>query len=319
MREQLPSQPPEFGEDFRGVLEDMDAIVVPGLTHWQRPSFFAYYPSNTSGPAVLAELLTAGRNVQGMMWQTSPACTELEQHVLDWLAGMLGLSDRFLSSGSGGGVIQDTASSAILMALLAALHRASSGRVTRDGVACGRFTVYTSTEGYSACEKAARVAGLGAAAVRSIDTSADFSMDPDALRSAMERDVAAGCIPVMVMATIGTTSTGAIDPVSGIGPVCTEFGAWLHADAAHAGVAAMCPELRWIHDGVNDYADSYATNPHKWLLTTSDCDTCYLTDRDALIGALSVLPEYLRNQASESHAVVDYRDWGCRWAAGSVP
>ncbi|WP_433711001.1 aminotransferase class V-fold PLP-dependent enzyme [Nocardia sp. CA-084685] len=310
VREQLPARAPEHGEDFYAVLEDMDTIVVPGLTHWQHPSFFAYYPSNTSGPAVLAELLTAGLNVQGMMWQTGPACTELEQHVLDWLAGLLGLSDRFLSTGSGGGVIQDTASSAILVALLAALHRASNGRATRDGVASGRFTVYTSAEGHSACEKAARVAGLGAAALRTVDTRADFSMDPDALRNAMKRDIAAGYTPAMVLATIGTTSTGAIDPVPQIGSVCTEFGAWLHVDAAHAGVAAICPELRWIHHGVNDYADSYATNPHKWLLTTFDCDACYVADRDALIGALSVLPEYLRNQASESHSVVDYRDWG---------
>ncbi|MEV4236153.1 aminotransferase class V-fold PLP-dependent enzyme [Nocardia sp. NPDC049737] len=282
VREQLPARAPEHGEDFYAVLEDMDTIVVPGLTHWQHPSFFAYYPSNTSGPAVLAELLTAGLNVQGMMWQTGPACTELEQHVLDWLAGLLGLSDRFLSTGSGGGVIQDTASSAILVALLAALHRASNGRATRDGVASGRFTVYTSAEGHSACEKAARVAGLGAAALRTIDTRADFSMDPDALRNAMKRDIAAGYTPAMVLATIGTTSTGAIDPVPQIGSVCTEFGAWLHVDAAHAGVAAICPELRWIHHGVNDYADSYATNPHKWLLTTFDCDACYVADRSGM-------------------------------------
>ncbi|MFD3426210.1 aminotransferase class V-fold PLP-dependent enzyme [Nocardia fluminea] len=309
VRAQLPRFPPEVGEPFSSLLDDMDRIIVPGLTHWQHPSFFAYYPTGASGPAALADLLSSGLGVQGMLWQSAPACTELEQHVLDWLAGLLGLPERFTFSGTGGGVIQDSASTAMLVTLLAALHRASRGRVARDGIDRGRYVVYTSTEANHGFEKVARITGLGASAVRFIDTRADLSMDPRALRTAMEHDVAEGRTPVLVMATVGTTSTGAVDPVQLIGPVCREYGAWLHVDAAHAGVAAICPELRWIHAGVAEFADSYATNPHKWLLTTLDFDACFVADRGALTGALAVLPEYLRNSASESGAVVDYRDW----------
>ncbi|WP_280241091.1 pyridoxal phosphate-dependent decarboxylase family protein [Nocardia abscessus] len=197
----------------------------------------------------------------------------------------------------------------MLVTLLAALHRASGGRVAREGIGLGRYVVYTSAEANCGFEKAARITGLGSSAVRFIETSADLSMDPQALRAAIEHDVGHGFTPVLVMATVGTTSTGAIDPVGLIGPVCREYGAWLHVDAAYAGVAAICPELRWIHAGVAEFADSYATNPHKWLLTALDFDACYVADRGALTGALSVLPEYLRNGASESGAVVDYRDW----------
>ncbi|WP_194815465.1 pyridoxal-dependent decarboxylase [Nocardia sp. XZ_19_385] len=309
VRAQLPPHAPETGEPFAALLDDLDAIVVPGLTHWQHPGFFAYYPANTSGPAVLGELLAAGLGVQGMLWQTSPACTEVEQHVLDWLAELLGLPGKFTFAGNGGGVIQDTASSAILVALLAALHRVSAGQVGRAGIEHDRYVVYASADANSAFEKAARITGLGTSAVRLIQTDGAMAMDPVALREAMANDVAAGRTPVMVMATVGTTSTSAVDPVDRIGPICREFGAWLHVDAAYAGVAAVCPELRWIHAGVADYADSYSTNPHKWLLTAFDCDACYVTDRQHLIGALSVLPEYLRNDASASGTVVDYRDW----------
>ncbi|MGF6882456.1 aromatic-L-amino-acid decarboxylase [Nocardia sp. GAS34] len=309
VRGQLPSTPPQVGEPFDAVLADLDTIVVPGLTHWQHPGFFAYFPTSTSGPAVLAELLTSGLGVQGMLWQTSPACTELEQHVLDWLAEMLALPEKFTFAGTGGGVIQDTASSAILVALVAALHRVSGGQVARDGVARGRYAVYTSTQAHSALEKGVRISGLGTSSIRLIETRPDLSMDPDALREAMKTDAVQGIIPVMVMATAGTTSTGALDPVEPIGRICREYGVWLHVDAAYAGVAAVCPELRWIHQGVAAYADSYATNPHKWMLTAFDCDACYVADRKALVGALSVLPEYLRNTATDSGAVVDYRDW----------
>ncbi|WP_330180261.1 aminotransferase class V-fold PLP-dependent enzyme [Nocardia sp. NBC_01503] len=309
VREQLPPAPPQAGESFDAVLADLDTIVVPALTHWQHPGFFAYFPTSTSGPAVLAELLASGLSVQGMLWQTSPACTELEQHVLDWLAGMLALPEKFTFAGTGGGVIQDSASSAILVALVAALHRISGGEVARDGVERGRYAVYTSTQANSALEKGVRITGLGASSIRFIETRPDLSMDPDLLRESMKNDVAQGIIPVMVMATVGTTSTGAVDPVESIGRICQEFGVWLHVDAAYAGVAAVCPEFRWIHQGVGAYADSYATNPHKWLLTAFDCDACYIADREALVGALSVLPEYLRNTATDAGAVVDYRDW----------
>ncbi|HEY9473853.1 MAG TPA: pyridoxal-dependent decarboxylase [Mycobacteriales bacterium] len=309
VRDLLPEHPPERGEPFDALLADMDRVVLPGITHWQHPSFFAYFPANSSGPAILGDLLSAGLGVQGMIWATSPACTELEQHVLDWLAELLDLPARFRSDGPGGGVIQDTASSATLVALLAALHRASGGEVGRAGVT-GRYAVYGSTQAHSSLEKAVRMAGLGAAALRLVEVDPDtLALDPDQLRRLVEADRAAGITPVMVMAAVGTTSTTAIDPVWRIGEVCREHGIWLHVDAAYAGVAAICPEFRWIHRGVGDYADSYCTNPHKWLLTNFDCDAFWVADRAALVGALSILPEFLRNSASESGLVVDYRDW----------
>jgi aromatic-L-amino-acid decarboxylase len=309
VREALPPHPPEHGEPFEALLADVDQAILPGITHWQHPSFFGYFPSNASGPSILGDLLSSGLGVQGMLWTTSPACTEVEQHVLDWLVELLGLPDRFRSDGPGGGVIQDAASSSVLLALLAALHRASGGGTERDGVT-GRYAVYGSPETHSSLEKAVRIAGLGSASLRLIDTDpVTHAIDPDRLANAIATDLRAGVVPVLVVATVGTTSTTAIDPVRAIGELCRRHGVWLHIDAAYAGVAAICPEFRWVNDGVAEYADSYCTNPHKWLLTNFDCDTFWVADRAALIGALSVLPEFLRNEATESGAVVDYRDW----------
>jgi aromatic-L-amino-acid decarboxylase len=309
VRARLPAHPPEQGEPFEALLGDLDRVVLPGITHWQHPSFFAYYPANASGPAMLADLLSAGLGVQGMLWATSPACTELEQHVLDWLAELLDLPPTFrFGPAPGGGVVQDTASTAVLTALLAALHRASGGAVRRDGLS-GRYGVYASSQVHSALPKAVVMAGLGESALRTVRVDpATQALDPAHLAELVQADLAAGVTPVLVVATVGTTSTGAVDPVTEIGSLCREHGSWLHVDAAHAGVAAVCPELRWLNDGL-EYADSYCTNPHKWLLTNFDCDAFYVADRTALLGALSILPEYLRNAATESGTVVDYRDW----------
>jgi aromatic-L-amino-acid decarboxylase len=304
----LPAGPPEQGEDFAAILADLDRIVTPGLTHWQHPGFFAYFPANTSGPSVLGDLVCSGIGVQGMLWATGPACTEVETVMLDWLAGLLDLPDRFRSSGPGGGVIQDSASSATLVATLAALHRAGGGGWRSNGVD-RRYTVYTSTQGHSSIEKAARIAGLGSDAVRAIDVDDHtLAMRPSSLREAIAADRAAGAVPALVVATVGTTSTTAVDPLPEIGPICREAGVWLHVDAAYAGAAAVCPELRWSHAGV-EHADSYCFDPHKWLLTGFDCDAFWVADRAELIEALTVLPEYLRNAATESGAVIDYRDW----------
>jgi aromatic-L-amino-acid/L-tryptophan decarboxylase len=300
----LPRHPPEVGEPFEAVLADLDRVILPGITHWQHPSFFAYFPANASGPAVLGDLLSSGLGVQGMLWATSPAATELETVVLDWLAELLDLPGRF----RGHGVIQDTASSAVLCAVLAALHRVSGGSVRADGVR-QRYAVYLSPETHSAGEKAVRIAGLGDAAIRLLEVDPDaLSVTADSLRRAVEADRAAGITPLLVLATVGTTSTTAVDPVRALGELCRAEGIWLHVDAAYAGVAAVCPELRWLNDGL-ELADSYATNPHKWLLTNFDCDAFWVADPDALVGALSVLPEFLRNAATESGAVIDYRDW----------
>ncbi len=306
----LPARPPEHGEGFDAVLADLDEIVIPGMTHWQHPSFFAFFPANSSGPAILGDLISSGMGAQGMLWATSPAATELETHVMDWLAELLGLPARFASAGPGGGVIQSTASDSVLVALLAALHRASDGATERGGVAAdgGRYAVYTSGQTHSSVEKACRVAGLGSGALRIIDVDDSLAARPEHLRELLDADRAAGVTPALVVATVGTTGTGAIDPVGALADVAREFGAWLHVDAAWAGVAAVCPELRWILDGA-DRADSICTNPHKWLLTTFDCSAFWVADRTALVSALSILPEYLRNAATESGTVIDYRDW----------
>jgi aromatic-L-amino-acid decarboxylase len=309
IRAALPADPPEDGEPFADVLRDLDEIILPGVTHWQHPSFFAYFPANASGPAVLGDLLASGLGVQGMLWATSPAATELETHVLDWFAALLGLPDRFRSDGAGGAVIQHTASDAALVALLAALHRASGGRTEHEGVAGGRYAVYTSSQTHSSVEKACRIAGLGADALRKLDVDpTTLAARPEHLRELITADLAAGVTPALVVASVGATGTGAVDPVRELATIAAEHGAWMHVDAAWAGVAAVAPELRWLNDGL-ELADSYCTNPHKWLLTNFDCDAFWVADRAALLGALSILPEYLRNAATESGAVIDYRDW----------
>jgi aromatic-L-amino-acid decarboxylase len=309
VRAALPAEAPEHGEPFADLLRDLDEVILPGITHWQHPSYFAYFPANASGPAILGDLLASGLGVQGMIWATSPAATELETHVLDWLAALLDLPGRFRSGTAGGGVIQHSASDAALVAVLAALHRVSAGRTERDGVAAGRFTVYTSGQTHSSVEKACRIAGLGAGALRKIDVDpTTLAARPEHLRDLIEQDRAAGMTPALVVASVGATGTGAVDPVGALAAIAHEHGAWLHVDAAWAGVAAVAPELRWLNEGLEE-ADSYCTNPHKWLLTNFDCNAFWVADRAALIGALSILPEYLRNTATESGAVIDYRDW----------
>jgi aromatic-L-amino-acid decarboxylase len=303
----LPGHPPKTGEPFHQVLADLDRIVIPGITHWQSPGFFAFFNANASGPAILGDLVSSGLGVQGMLWATSPACTELETHVMDWLVEMLELPPAFLSSGTGGGVIQDSASSATLTAIIAAREAATTGAVNRTG-SLGNLVAYTSTQAHSSIEKGIRIAGIGVNNLRTIQVDAAFAMEPAKLELAIQEDLAEGRLPFFVCATIGTTSSTAIDPVREIGEVCRRHGLWLHVDAALAGTAALLPEMRWIHDGI-ELADSYVFNPHKWMLTNFDCTAFFVADRAALIGALSVLPEYLRNDASASGAVIDYRDW----------
>ncbi|TQN43348.1 aromatic-L-amino-acid decarboxylase [Blastococcus colisei] len=308
VRAALPAQPPEQGEPFSAVLADLERVVLPGTTHWQHPGFFGYFPANTSGPSVLGDLVSAGLGVQGMSWVTSPAATELEQHVMDWFADLLGLPASFRSTGTGGGVVQDSSSGANLVALLAALYRVSTGATVRHGVEPERATVYVSAETHSSMEKAVRIAGLGSDAVRIVEVDGDLAMRPAALAARLERDVALGYTPVLVCATVGTTSTTAIDPLAQLGPICQKYGVWLHVDAAYAGVSGIVPELRELQAGV-EWADSYTTDAHKWLLTGFDATLFWVADRAALTGALAILPEYLRNAATDAGAVVDFRDW----------
>jgi aromatic-L-amino-acid/L-tryptophan decarboxylase len=312
IRASLPSSPPHQGEQFDAILRDLERLIMPGVTHWQSPNFFGFFPANTSGPSILGELLSAGLGVQGMLWATSPACTELETHVLDWLAEMLDLPEKFRSSSTGGGVIQDTASSATLCALLAARERATEFASNHRGIGDRKLIAYCSSQAHSSVEKAMMIAGLGRENLRLIKAPAarGFALDASQLQRAIEADIRAGATPFFIAATIGTTSSNAMDAVGKVGEIIREHSSamWLHVDAAMSGTAAICPEFRWIHDGLQ-FADSYCFNPHKWMFTNFDCDCFYVADRHALIKTLSVLPEYLKNQATESGAVFDYRDW----------
>ena len=307
IRASLPADPPPRGEPFEAMLRDVEKLILPGVTHWQSPNFFAYFPCNASGPGILGDLLSSGLGVQGMLWSTSPACTELETHVLDWLAAMLGLPGKFLSSGSGGGVIQDTASSAALCALLAARERATGYTSNQKGCD-GRLVAYASTQTHSSLEKAAMIAGIGVSNLRLIEVDEKFAMRPESLARQIETDKAAGLVPCFVCATVGTTSSNAMDPIPAIAHVAQRHNLWLHVDAAMSGTAALCPEFRHLQNGV-EFADSYNFNPHKWMFTNFDCNCFWVADRKGLIRTLSILPEYLRNQASDSGAVIDYRDW----------
>jgi len=316
----LPESPPEEGLGDSGwseVLADLDDVVAPGVTHWQSPRFFGYFPCNGSGPGVLAELVSAALNVQGMLWQTSPSCTELETRMLDWMAEAFGLPEAFRStSASGGGVIQGTASEATLVALCASRRRVLREDPEADLVA------YASTQAHSSVVKAAMIAGLArdpedGRHLRLIEPDDGLRLSCDGLAQAMREDLEAGRRPFYVCATMGTTSSGAVDPVDRIAEVVDDVWRsggrrgprpWIHVDGAWAGAALVCPEFRGMARGL-EHADSVCVNPHKWLLTNFDCDLFWTRDRQALIDALSVTPEYLRNPASDSGEVIDYRDW----------
>jgi aromatic-L-amino-acid decarboxylase len=280
---------------------------MSGITHWQSPSFFAYFPSNSSGPSVLGDLLSSGLGVQGMIWATSPACTELETQVLDWLAEMLQLPEKFRSTSVGGAVIQDTASSAALSAVLAARERKTNYQ-TNDSGSLGNLVAYVSSHTHSSVEKAIKIAGIGKNNLRLIGVDENLAMQPDLLETAIKSDLQNGLIPFFVCATVGTTSTNAMDPLPEIGQICQKYELWMHIDAAMSGTAAICPEYRYLLNGV-ELADSFSFNPHKWMFTNFDCNCFFVADRSALIKTLSILPEYLKNQATESGAVFDYRDW----------
>ena len=303
----LPAEAPERPEPWDDLLADLDRVVAPGITQWQSPRFYGYFPCNTTGPAILAEIVSAAINGQGMLWSTSPAYTEIETRVMDWLARLIGLPARFLSTGAGGGVIQGTASEAALVCVVAARERALRG-AAGERTPLERLTAYCSSQAHSSIAKDCRIAGLPRENLRQIEVDAGLGMRADALSRRMAADRAAGLTPFFVCATVGTTSSGAVDPLPDIGVAARREGAWLHVDAAWAGAACVCPEHRALLTGV-DAADSVNFNPHKWLLTTFDCSALWVAERRALIEALSITPEYLRNRASESGAVIDYRDW----------
>jgi aromatic-L-amino-acid/L-tryptophan decarboxylase len=300
---QVPTSPPEQGEPFPQLFRDFREMVMPGMTHWNHPGWFAYFPANNSPPSVLAEMLTATLGAQCMSWATSPAATELEQAMMEWLRRMLALPEHFT------GVIQDTASTATLVALLTARENATAHGAGLAGmVESGpRLTVYASTEAHSSVDKGVKVAGYGLAQLRRIPVGPDYGMQPEALETAIIADLAAGMVPACVVATVGTTSSTAIDPLPAIAALCRRHHIWLHVDAAYAGTAALVPELRPLFDGV-EQADSFVFNPHKWMLVNFDCSAYYVRDREALLRTFQITPEYLRT--AQDAEVVNYRDWG---------
>lgn len=311
VRGALPERAPEAPEPFEAVAADLDRIIRPALTHWQAPGWFAYFPAQASFPAILGELAAAGLGQQGMLWATSPAATELEAHVLDWLVDLLGLPKGWrVDTGPGGGVIQMSASDATHTALVVAREQARR----RTGVGPDQQVVYASAQAHSSIEKGARVAGIGH--LRLLPTTGPgHAVDTAALAAQLAADVAEGLIPALVCAAVGTTGTTAVDDVRAVAeavraqPVGEQF-AWVHVDAAYAGTAMICPELRHHQDGL-ELVDSYTTNPHKWLLTNFDCSLLYVADRRPLVETLSILPPYLVEQAAaaeEPHRI-DYRDW----------
>ncbi len=298
----LPTEAPIEPEAFSAILADFERIVMPGMTHWQHPRFFAYFPANSSPPSVLAEMLTATIAAQCMLWQTSPAATEMETRCLHWLGQMLGLGDGWE------GVIQDSASSATLAAILVARERATDWLSNQQGLAgTAPLAVYANAEAHSSVEKAVGIAGLGRGALRRVPVDDGFAMRPDALASQIEADVAAGIVPACVVATLGTTGTGGVDPLRAIGELCRRHDCFLHVDAAWAGSALILPETRSMIDGI-EAVDSFVFNPHKWLGVNFDCSAHFVRDAAALRQTLSVLPPYLAGR--ETGRVIDYRDWG---------
>jgi aromatic-L-amino-acid decarboxylase len=299
---QIPDHPPLNPEPFESFMKDFREIIMPGITHWQNPNFFAYFPANNSPASVLAEMITATLGTQAMIWETSPAAAELEEKVMNWLREMIGLPEYFE------GVIQDSASTATLAAILTAREKKSDFLFNSEGAsAAGRLRVYCSTHTHSSVEKAVKIAGMGKKNLVKVPVRGDYSLDPEKLREAVKNDLQAGHIPCCVVATLGTTSTTAIDPLKEIGIICREYGIWLHVDAAMAGTALILPEFRWMIEG-SEFIDSFLFNPHKWMFTNFDCTAYFVRDAATLIKTFEILPEYLKTRTRGQ--VNDYRDWG---------
>jgi aromatic-L-amino-acid decarboxylase len=303
IKTQLPASPPDAPESFDAILGDLDRIVVPGLSHWQHPRFFGYFPCNGSLASVLGDYVSTGLGVLGLSWQSSPALTEIEEAVTGWMRAMLGLSEAW------SGVIQDTASTSTLIALISARERTTGYSLGRGGLQAepAPLIVYTSAHSHSSVDKAALLAGFGRQNIRLVPHDAQYAMQPDALGAAIAADRRAGHIPCAIVATSGSTASTALDPIDAIAAVAAEHGLWLHVDAAMAGSAMILPECRWMWDGV-DRADSLVLNPHKWLGAAFDCTLYYVRDAEHLVRIMSTNPSFL--QSAADGRVKNLRDWG---------
>lgn len=299
---QLPDSSPLQSEGFDKIFHDFEQTVLPGMMHWQSPMFMGYFPANTSYPSILAEMLTATMGAQCMSWLTSPAATELEERMMEWLRNLTGLSKQFT------GVIQSTASTASLCALLMAREQATDFEINESGFPSDQtFTVFCSEETHSSIEKDVKIAGFGRKNLRKIPVDETFAMQPKELEKAIRRDLENGSKPTAVIATIGTTGSTAIDPLKEIGELCAKYEIFLHVDAAYAGTALLLPEMRWMSKGI-EYADSFVFNPHKWMFTNFDCSAFYVKDKSLLVRTFEIMPEYLKTP--EDERVKNYRDWG---------
>ncbi len=298
---QLPESPPLQGEPIQDIFEDFKKIILPGITHWQHPNFHAYFTGNSSYPSVLAEMLTATLAAQCMLWETSPAAAELEQKMLDWLKQLLLLPEDW------SGVIQDTASTATLVAIISAREWKSDWKINERGFTNQeRFTIYCSAQAHSSVSKAVRIAGIGLGSLRKIEVDDQFALIPDKLIAQLQQDLKAGFTPLLTVATIGTTGTTAVDPLAEISEICREYGLWLHVDAAWAGTALILPEYRWMSSGL-EHADSFVFNPHKWMFTNFDCSAYYVKNPEILKKSFTLIPEYLK---TGTKGVNNYSDWG---------
>ena len=303
VRKQLPAQPPVDPEPFAAIVGDLDRIIVPGLSHWQHPQFFGYFPCNGTLASVLGDYVSTGLGVLGLAWQSSPALTELEEVVTDWMRGMLGLSDGW------SGVIQDTASTSTLIALICARERATGYASSRGGLQAELqpLIVYTSAHSHSSVDKAALLAGFGRANIRVVAHDEHYAMRPEALAAAIAADLRAGAKPCAIVATAGSTTSTALDPIDAIATLAIQHTIWLHVDAAMAGSAMVLPECRWMWKGIEG-ADSLVVNPHKWLGAAFDCTLYYVRDAEHLVRVMSTNPSYL--QSSADGRVKNLRDWG---------
>lgn len=299
----LPASPPEQAENFEAVFDDLDALILPGLSHWQHPRFFGYFPSNGHLASVLGDYLSTGLGVLGLSWQSSPALTELEETTTDWVRQMVGLSDAW------SGVIQDTASTSTLVALICAREKVSNYALVRGGLQeqPQALMIYVSRHAHSSVDKAALLAGFGKANIRYIDTDEKFALRPEALAAQIVADRAAGLLPCAIVATTGTTTTTAVDPLDAIGDIAAAHGLWLHVDSAMAGSAMILPECRWMWRGI-EKADSLVLNTHKWLGTAFDCSLYFVRDPQHLIRVMSTNPSYLQSKVDSE--VKNLRDWG---------
>ncbi len=301
IKAEIPATFDEKPETFEAIFKDFEEKIMPGITHWESPNFFAYFPASKSKPSILGEMLMSALGTQGMVWLTSPAATELEDRMMEWMRDMLGLSKKWTGS------IQDTASTGTFNALITAREKASDYQINQKGfTGMPQYRIYASEQAHSSIDKNVKIAGFGIDNLVKIEVDANFAMIPHKLKEAIERDLKAGFKPLFVLGAMGTTGTTAVDPLDQIGAIAQEYGLWFHVDAAYSGAALICPEMRWMSRGI-ELADSMVFNPHKWLFVNFDCSLYYVKDPKALTQAYSITPEYLKTDSDEE--VNNYRDW----------